>query len=177
MSKVKFTMSNVAFFTNHIGRYKCRGRHDRMVVGFTTTYAISAYHHWSFPFESCSWRGALDTTLCDKVCQWLPTGWWFSPGTLVSSTDKTDCHDIIEILLKLVFNTILHKPVIIDYFRMWRNVSNSHMSKTHLKIQGQMYWRSRWQCCQQVDWWYIYIVYCQDKDQGNMESELLLLLL
>jgi hypothetical protein len=22
-----------------------RGRHDRMVVGFTTTYAISAYHH------------------------------------------------------------------------------------------------------------------------------------
>jgi hypothetical protein len=45
MSKVKFTMSNVAFFTNHIGRSKCRGRHDRMVVGFTTTYAISAYHH------------------------------------------------------------------------------------------------------------------------------------
>jgi len=22
----------------------------------------------------------------DKVCQWLVTGWWFSPGTLVSST-------------------------------------------------------------------------------------------
>jgi hypothetical protein len=22
-----------------------RGRHDRMVVGFTTTYAIFAYHH------------------------------------------------------------------------------------------------------------------------------------
>jgi len=22
-----------------------RGRRDRMVVGFTTTYAISAYHH------------------------------------------------------------------------------------------------------------------------------------
>ena len=20
-------------------------------------------------FESCSWRGVLDTTLCDKVCQ------------------------------------------------------------------------------------------------------------
>jgi hypothetical protein len=27
-----------------------------------------------------------DTTLCDKVCQLLATGWWFSPGTLVSST-------------------------------------------------------------------------------------------
>ena len=30
---------------------------------------------------------------------------WFSPGTLVSSTNKTDCHDITEILLKVVLNT------------------------------------------------------------------------
>ena len=30
------------------------------------------------------------TTLCDKVCQWLTTGQWFSPGTPVSSTNKTD---------------------------------------------------------------------------------------
>jgi len=44
-----------------------RGR-DRIVVGFTTTGAISAYHHQSCEFESCSWRGVLDTTLCDKVC-------------------------------------------------------------------------------------------------------------
>jgi hypothetical protein len=29
-----------------------------------------------------------------------------SPGTLVSSTNKTDCHDITEILLKVVLNTI-----------------------------------------------------------------------
>jgi hypothetical protein len=28
----------------------CRGR-DRMVVGSTTTCAISAYHHWSCDFE------------------------------------------------------------------------------------------------------------------------------
>ena len=33
-----------------------RGR-DRMVVGFTTTYVISAYHHWCFVFESRSGRG------------------------------------------------------------------------------------------------------------------------
>ena len=26
------------------------------------------------------------TTLCDKVCQWLGTGRWFSPGAPVSST-------------------------------------------------------------------------------------------
>ena len=38
-----------------------RRGHDRMVVGFTTTYAISAYE-----FEPRSWRGVLHTTLCDK---------------------------------------------------------------------------------------------------------------
>ena len=38
---------------------------DRMVVGFTTACAISAYH------QPRSWWGVLDTTLCDKVCQRL----------------------------------------------------------------------------------------------------------
>jgi hypothetical protein len=34
-----------------------RRGHDRMVVGFTTTYAISTYHHWCYEFESRSGRG------------------------------------------------------------------------------------------------------------------------
>ena len=34
------------------------------------------------------------------------TGQWFSPGTLVSSTNKTDCQDITEILLKVALNTM-----------------------------------------------------------------------
>ena len=80
----------------HFGR-------DRMVVWFSTTCAISAYHHSSCEFEPRSWWGVLDTTLCDKVCQWLATGLWFS---LVSSTNKTDRHDITEILLKVALNTI-----------------------------------------------------------------------
>ena len=42
---------------------------ERIVVGFTTTYAISAYHHERYEFESCLWRAVLDTALCDKVCQ------------------------------------------------------------------------------------------------------------
>jgi hypothetical protein len=51
--------------------------------------------------------GVLDTTLCDKVSQWLAIGQWFSPDTPVSSTNKTDhMHDITEILLKLSLNTI-----------------------------------------------------------------------
>ena len=54
-------------------------------------------------------RGALDTTLCDEVCQWLATGRWFSPGSLVFYTNKTDRHDITEILLKVALSTI-NKP-------------------------------------------------------------------
>ena len=51
------------------------------------------------------------TTLCDKVCQWLVAGWWFSP---VSSTNKTDHHDITEILLKVVLNT-KNQPIILIF--------------------------------------------------------------
>jgi hypothetical protein len=57
-----------------------------MVVEFTTTCAISTYHHLCCECESCSLRGVLDKTLCDQVCQWLETGRWFSPGIPVSST-------------------------------------------------------------------------------------------
>ena len=48
------------------------------------------------------------TTLCDKVCQWLATGQWFSQRPPVSSTNKTDRHDRTEILLKVTLNTIKH---------------------------------------------------------------------
>jgi hypothetical protein len=36
----------------------------------------------------------------------LVTGRWFSPGTLLSSINKTNRHDITEILLKVALNTI-----------------------------------------------------------------------
>ena len=58
-------------------------------------------------------QGVLDTTLCDKVCQWLATGLWFSAGTPVSSTNKTDCHNITEILLKVALNTINQTKLLI----------------------------------------------------------------
>jgi len=40
------------------------------------------------------------------VTQLLAIGLWFSPGTPVSSTNKTDRHKITEILLKVVLDTI-----------------------------------------------------------------------
>jgi hypothetical protein len=48
----------------------------------------------------------LDTTLSDKVCQSLAVGQWFSLDTPVSSTNKTDRHDVTEILLTVALNTI-----------------------------------------------------------------------
>ena len=62
------------------------------------------------PLTLCVWllfrQGVLYATLCDKVCQWPATGLWFSLGAPVPSTNKTDRHDITEILLKVVLNTI-----------------------------------------------------------------------
>ena len=51
------------------------------------------------------WIKVRCTILCDKVCQWLATGRWFSQGPPVSSTNKTDRHDIAEVLLKVALNT------------------------------------------------------------------------
>jgi hypothetical protein len=42
--------------------------------------------------------------------QGLVAGQWFSSGAPVSSTNKTDCHDITEILLKVALNTITLTP-------------------------------------------------------------------
>ena len=44
-------------------------------------------------------------------CQRHATGRWFSPGTPVSSTNKTDRHDIAEILLKVALNTRTQHPL------------------------------------------------------------------
>jgi hypothetical protein len=40
------------------------------------------------------------------VCQWLTADRWCSPGTTISSTNKTERHDITEILLKVALSTI-----------------------------------------------------------------------
>jgi hypothetical protein len=55
----------IILYSDEWGR---RGR-VRMVVGFTPTKAINAYHHLSCEFEPLPWRGVLGTILSDKVCQ------------------------------------------------------------------------------------------------------------
>jgi len=46
------------------------------------------------------------TATGDKAYQLLARGRWFSPGTPVSSTTKTDRHDKAKILMKVALNTI-----------------------------------------------------------------------
>ncbi len=77
-----------------------------MLVGYATTFGISAYHHYRCEFESRLGEVYSIQHYCDKVCQGLAAGWWFSPDTPVSSINKTDRHHIAEILLRVVLNTI-----------------------------------------------------------------------
>ena len=52
-------------------------------------------------------RGVLDTTLWCSLSVTL-SGRWFSPNIPVSSTNKTDHHDISVILLEMALVTIIH---------------------------------------------------------------------
>ena len=79
---------------------RCRRGRDRMVLNVQQPIQ-------SVPIP-LRW-GVLDTTLCDKVFHWLTASHWFSQDTSVASTNKTDRHDITEILLKVALSTINHK--------------------------------------------------------------------
>jgi hypothetical protein len=83
----------------------------------------------SCEFESRSWRSALDTTLSDKVCQWLETGRLFSPGTPISSTNKTYHQDVTEILLNVALNTI-NQPTIRISFKFFLEVEVKYPEDT-----------------------------------------------
>ena len=76
------------------------------------------------------------TTLCNKVCQWLVAGRWFSPGSPISSTNKTDHHDITEILLKVALNTIKQTITEIDLFLFFQIVKNFNIKSAFLSNQS-----------------------------------------
>jgi hypothetical protein len=51
-------------------------------------------------------KQALKHQMTNQALKHQMTCRWFSPGTPVSSTNKTDQHDITEILMKVALNTI-----------------------------------------------------------------------
>ena len=84
------------------------GRH-RMVVGFTTTYAISACHHWCCEFESRSGWGVQHNVIkfvsdLRQVGDFLRVLRFPSPKKLTAT----------EILLKVVLNTINQIYIILE---------------------------------------------------------------
>jgi hypothetical protein len=103
------------------------------------------YHHYSCEFASRSWRGVLDTTLCDQVCQWLATGWWFSPGTSLSSTNKpTYSHDITEILLKMCFNEMKWNQYSTSITQLGRSYISVVSGFCHLPLLCSEVWTLKW---------------------------------
>jgi hypothetical protein len=92
-------------------------------IGLSTTSGTSSsYGSWIYNYlcNQCLspltlWlripprRGVLDTTLCDKVCQWLATGRWFSPVIPFSSSNKTGRYDNTQLTCvtsDIIFNLL-----------------------------------------------------------------------
>jgi hypothetical protein len=101
--KQEFFLQTSVFFKYIVLYIRGQCGRDRYVVGLTTTYAISAYHHWC-EFESRSGRSVQHYVIKFVSDLWQVSG--FLPGPPVSSTNKTDRHDITKILLKVALNII-----------------------------------------------------------------------
>ena len=72
--------------------YICYRGHDRMTVGFATTCAISAYHHYVYSIH--------------HVIKFVSDLGQVGGFLEVSTINNSDHHDIAEILLRLVLNSI-----------------------------------------------------------------------
>jgi hypothetical protein len=105
---VKLRLWKKVFARNRIMYLECSNMSTSelfvvVIVSYLCNWCLSPLTLWvQTPFG----RGVLNTTLCDWVCQWFAAGRWCSPGSPVSSINKTDHHDIIEILLKVALHPI-----------------------------------------------------------------------
>ena len=81
------------------------GQGSRFKLTCTDHCILSPIWHEFMPgFVPYKNRLRLTCIAHDKVCQLPAQGRWFSPGTLASSTSKTDRRDMTEILLKVALN-------------------------------------------------------------------------
>ena len=109
----------------------CHG-HVRMIVGFTTTYAINAYHHLRCEFESRSCEVYLIQHYVIKFISDLWQVGGFLRVLRFHATKKTDRHNITEILLKVVLNTIAITPIkngVTLFFFLRQYLMGDHLEK------------------------------------------------
>jgi Zn-finger protein len=95
----------------------------------------------------------------DKVYQLLAHGLWFSPGTPASSTTKTGCHDIDQILLKVTLNSKNQSTKYICSCDLWHLLTSNMAFYYFSAEQGTSYTISSWHgiyiywcstCCQWI---------------------------
>jgi hypothetical protein len=94
----------VVIATDCIGSHKSNYHTIMNKTGPTTINEIVEFHK----------AANLNMLMC------VLTGWWFSLGTPVSSTNKTDRHNITEILLKVALNTATPK--------LWLSIHSLHQN-------------------------------------------------
>jgi hypothetical protein len=103
------------------------------------------FNQWLSPLMLWAWIplrvGVLDSTLCDEICQWLAADRWFSPGTLVSSTNKTDLHDIVKILLKVESHVITITIILfLSSSQQWKELPyNIHEDCFAMNVGGSLW--------------------------------------
>ena len=81
-------------------------RCDCVAVGLITTCAICAYHNKSCEFKFHSGEVYSIQHYVIRFVSDFRLNECFSPGTPVAFTNKTDRHNVANILLKVAFNTI-----------------------------------------------------------------------
>ena len=97
----------VLFLIKEISHYLHNRSYIKIQANILYNIIILLLNIWILIFLKCdkiSTRTRGVHILCDKVCQALATGQWFSPDPPVSFTNKTDRHNTTEILLKTPSN-------------------------------------------------------------------------
>ena len=102
---------------------------------------MQAYHQCGVGSRPALWITTKGAVASDQVYQFLAQGRWFSPGTVASSTTKTDRHDIAEILLEVALTH--HKSN--QIFDIWILIAPLVSSNSSFKLLGYpTFWS--WAC-------------------------------
>ena len=117
-------------YYNHNGELKCQ-----CLNFFYTSFKLEKYFSYKH-FAKIQYNKSIKIDnwwhlSCDQDCQWFATGWWFSLGTQISSTNKT------EILIKVVLNTLTQtKPTSVISVYIYISIPETVVLRFGITNQG-----------------------------------------